>query len=492
MFNLFSSLNKEKLSKFNVIIENKDGYVFYNQLSGSLILFGQEEFNQYRKILKNNFFVDSNFLNTLRENKFLISESFDEIEYMREKYNEKKREAHHKQITIVPTDKCNLGCYYCYEDKNQWKNMPEDVVQQTKKFVELFLKSSPTKSFSVVWFGGEPTLNLSCIEELNSHFKIICDNNEIKYDQLMVTNGTNINEKVVERLSRIGIRDYQVTIDGYKEDHDKSRPFLSDLSIEEMSDVQIEQRKKINPNFGKFLNILDQPTVQKKKKSTYDEIINNMQIMHKNGFKISLRCNISSSNIKNHHKLLNHLEELGLTKENECGGLVEPYVAQIFNHAGNENLRDLTREEFSDFEMQVKIKHCGSTPATANLTHFGGESCTANKQFSFCISQSGKLTKCWHHVSNEKYVIGDVFDLDLAKNGFVDDYSPFDDQECLTCSVLPTCLGGCKEGNKYYEKDYEEKNYHGCGTVRWNIRSRVNALYESVKNEQIKQEISMN
>jgi uncharacterized protein len=298
----------------------------------------------------------------------------------------------------------------------------------------------------------------------------------------MVTNGTNINEKVVERLSRIGIKDYQITIDGYKEDHDKSRPYLSDLSIEEMSDVQIEQRRKINPNFGKFLNIVDQPTIQKKKKSTYDEIINNLQIMQKNGFRISLRCNINSSNIKNHHKLLKHLEELSLTKKNKSGGVVTPYVAQIFNHEGNDKLRDLSREEFSDFEISVKTKHCGNSAATSNLSHFGGESCTANKQFSFGISQSGKLTKCWHHISNEKYIVGDVFNFDLAKNGFVDDYSPFDDQECLGCSVLPTCLGGCKEGNGFYEKEYDEKKYHGCSTARWNIRSRVNLLYEDTKS----------
>jgi uncharacterized protein len=482
VLNFLGNFKKEKPSKFNVVIEHNDGFVLYNQLSGSLVLLSKEDFEQYRQLLKNNFFVDSKLLQTLRENKFIIGEQFDEIAYMEKKYNEKKHKTYDKHITIVPTDKCNLGCYYCYEDKNQWKNMPSDVIEQTKKFVETFLKSSPTNSLYVVWFGGEPTLNLSCIEELNDHFSFICHKNKIKYDQYMVTNGTNINQKVVERLSRIGIREYQITVDGYKEDHDKSRPFLSELSIEEMNDIQIEQRKKINPNFGKFLNIIDQPTITKKKKSTYDEIINNIQVMYKNGFKISLRCNISSSNIENHHKLLKHLEELGLTKENELGGIVTPYVAQIFNHEGDKNLRDLTKEEFADFELKVKTKHCGSTSSTVNLTHFGGESCTANKQFSFCVSQSGKLTKCWHHVSNEKYVIGDVFNLDLAKNGFVDNFSPFDDQECLNCSVLPTCLGGCKEGNSFYEKEYDEKKYHGCNTVRWNIRSRVNLLYESVKN----------
>ena len=482
MLNLLGNFKKEKVSNYNVVVENKDGFIFYNQISGALLLLEEKHFEQYRKLLKNNFFIDSQLLKIFRENKFIIDESFNEVDYMKNSYEQKKHKAYNKQLTIVPTDKCNLGCFYCYEDKAQWKNMSQDTIDQTKKFVETFLKSSPTNSFYVTWFGGEPTLNLSCIEELNDHFTLICKKNKIKYDQYMVTNGTNVNQKVIDRLLKIGVKNLQITIDGYKEDHDVSRPYLADLSIEEMSDIQIEQRRKIEPNFGRFLNIIDQPTIQKTKRSTYDQIIENLKLMHNNGFSISLRCNIGSHNIENHHKLLNHLEEMGLTRKSDKGGIVVPYVSQIFNHASNQNLRDLSREEFSNFEIETKIKFCGNTTATANLNHFNGDSCTANKQYSFCISQSGKLTKCWHHVSNEKYIIGDVFNLDLAKNGFFDDYSPFNDEECLSCSVLPTCLGGCKEANKFYEDKYEKQKYHGCSTIRWNIRSRVNTLYENFKN----------
>lgn len=483
MLNILGNYKKEKLSNYNVIIENKDGFVFYNQISGSLLLFDKNNFEEYRKLLKGNFFVDLNLLKILRENKFLINSDFDEVKYMEKKYEQKKHQSYKKLLTIIPTDKCNLGCYYCYEDKSQWKNMTQEVLQQTKIFVKTFLESSPTNGFYVTWFGGEPTLNLSGIEELNNFFKDICEKSKVKYEQFMVTNGTNINDKVIKRLKDIGVYNYQITIDGYKEDHDQNRPFLADLSIEEMSDVQIEQRRKLEPNFGKFLNILNQPTNQREKRSTYDEIIKNLILMRENGFTVSLRCNINAKNINNHHKLLQHLEELNLTKEHESGGIIIPYVAQIFNHSKNENLRDLPREDFANFESQVKSKCCGDTSATANLSHFSAESCIANKQYSFCISQSGKLTKCWHHVTNENYVIGDVFDLNLAKVGFVDDFSPFKDEECLSCAVLPTCVGGCKEGNSFYEKEYDEKKYHGCSTVRWNIRSRVNLLYESVKKE---------
>ena len=482
MINLFGNINEEEVSRYNVVIENDDGFVFYNQISGALLLFGQQEFEQYRKLLKGNFYIDNSFLNILRENGLVKKKSFDEVSYMESKYEEFKRKAFDKHITIVPTDKCNLGCLYCYEDKTQWKNMSQETIEKTKRFIKVFLESSPTNRLNLTWFGGEPTLNLACIEEISSFVKGTCERNRIKLYQYMVSNGTNINEKVIERLKVAGVEGVQITVDGFKEDHDRSRPYLSSMNIEEMSPVQIEQRRKIEPNFGKFLNIIDQEPVQKKKRSTYDDIMNNLRLMRESGFSVSLRCNINSKNMKNHHKLLAHLDELGLTMPHDSGGVIVPYVSQVFNHEGNDELRDMSREEFSEFEMSVKSRHCGTTSATANLTHFNGESCTANKAYSFCISQSGKLTKCWHHVSNEKYVIGDVSDLNLAEKGSVDEFSPFKDQECLSCSVLPTCLGGCKEGNGFYEEGYDKEKYHGCSTLRWNIRSRVNLLYQQSKD----------
>lgn len=481
MLNLIGNLRDEEVSKYNVVIENQDGFVFYNQITGALLLFGSREFEDYRKLLRGNFYVDVGFLKIMRENGFVKSKSFDEFSYMRKKYEEIKNKSLNKQLTIIPTDKCNLGCFYCYEDKTQWKNMSEETVEKTKNFIQVFLESSPTNRLNLTWFGGEPTLNLSCIEEISSFVKEICEKNKIKFRQYMVSNGTSINQKVIERLIAIGVKDLQITVDGFKEDHDKSRPYLASMDIDEMSPIQIEQRRKIEPGFGKFLNIIGQEPKQIKNRSTYDDIMNNLVLMHKNGFSVSLRCNINSQNIDNHHRLLSHLEELGLTNRHESGGIVTPYVAQIFNHEGNKNLRDLTREDFSNFEVGVKASHCGSTTATANLSHFNGESCTANKRYSFCISQSGKLTKCWHHTSNEKHVIGDVLDIKLAEAGEADEFSPFNDSECSSCSVLPTCLGGCKEGNGFYEVGYEKEKYHGCSTLRWNIRARVNLLYQQSK-----------
>lgn len=489
MINLLGNSRDEEISAYNVIIDNEDGFVFYNQISGALLLFGRKEFEEYRKISKGNFYVDGFFLETLRENGFVKKKSFDEVKYMEKKYEEVKHKAFDKHLTIVPTDKCNLGCFYCYEDKSQWKNMSEDTIEKTKEFVRVFLESSPTNKLNLTWFGGEPTLNLSCIEEISAFVKEICAKEGIKLYQYMVSNGTNFNEKVVRRIKQIGVEGLQITIDGFKEDHDSSRPYLASMNIDEMSPVQVEQRRKIEPNFGRFLNILGQEPVQKKEKSTYEDIMKGLLILQRNGFEVSLRCNINASNAGNYHRLIEDLESTGLTSRDESGGIITPYVAQIFNHDGNKELRDMTREEFSEFEIGVKNKHCGSTAATANISHFNGESCMANKKYSFCISQSGKLTKCWHHASNEKYVIGDVSDLRLAAVGVVDDFSPFKDGECLSCSVLPTCLGGCKEGNGFYENGYNERKYHGCSTIRWNIRARVNALYQQTKRGAVQNEV---
>lgn len=467
-----------KLSCYNVVLDHKDGHVIYNMISGSLLLLDKEAYYiylNYNKIDHNN-----ETIKLLKDNKFLIEDDFDEIYYMEKRYDLNTNKPYDKELTIVVTDKCNLGCFYCYEDKQQWKNMSNDVINQTKIFVEKFINCSPTNSLHVVWFGGEPTLNLSCVEELSSCFKKICDQQKILFTQSMVTNGTNINEKISNQLLSLGIKQLQITIDGYKEDHDASRPYLTDLSIEEMSEIQIEQRKKINPKFGMFLNIIGQEPIIKKKKSSYQKILNNLLILHENGFNVSLRCNIHSGNLENHHKLLEELDCMRLTSPHKSGGLITPYLALVFNHNTNDQLRDITKEKFAYLTAEVQKKYHGNTSSTTRINHFSATSCTANKQFSFCISQSGTITKCWRHASNEEHPIGTVFDIHLAETGFKDEWSPFKDEECLGCKVLPLCLGGCKSANLWYKSKYNSKNYEGCSDFRWNHRKKISDLYESL------------
>lgn len=80
-----------------------------------------------------------------------------------------------------------------------------------KKVIDEFTTLKPFLYFS----GGEPTLN-------NDIFKMISYADEKGFITSMVTNGINLNEKY-RNISDCGLRFITVSIDGFKEDHDKLR-----------------------------------------------------------------------------------------------------------------------------------------------------------------------------------------------------------------------------------------------------------------------------
>ena len=119
------------------------------------------------------------------------------------------------------------------------------------------------------------------------------------------------------------------------------------------------------------------------------------------------------------------------------------------------------------------------------LTPFTGGSCTAGNRWALCISQNGKISKCWHHTTNEQHLVGDVWTTKLAETGYHDGWSPATDKICSNCHVLPTCWGGCREHNEYWEKGYDGDHYTGCSTVKWNTPLKVKKLFDvKVKQHQ--------
>lgn len=464
-----------KASDYNVVAQHSDGFVIYNQISGSLVLLDNEQYESFRRLKKGQK-QDSEIEEQFLTAGLFIEQDADEREMMARVWNEKKHRTLFKQLTIAPTDRCNLGCVYCYEDKEQWISMSEETQEKTKQFVDEFLRSTPTKKLTVCWFGGEPTLHLQCVENLSRYVQDLCKEMNIDFGQSMVTNGTTLTDHVIERLANIGVRSLQITLDGFKEDHDKSRPFLADMNIAEMTEVQIQQRRQTEPSFGVFLNIIGQEPCLKKSRSSYDAIVTALQRLHKAGFYVSLRVNLGIQNKDRYAEFYEHLRSLGVTEKDKSGGQVIAYPARIF-----ETEDGMQKEEFAEIELKAKTTQHACSQNTNLLSPFSGESCMANKQFSLAISQSGAISKCWHHITEDNVIIGTVDDLDLARNGFVDGYSPLEDAECRECRVLPSCMGGCKQLNLYYENGLEGKKYEGCDSLRWSIQKRVIALYERTK-----------
>jgi len=163
-------------------------------------------------------------------NSLLLSNSFDldnegrviaEITKNNRKLNRAITSSRYLSLILMPTENCNFRCTYCYEDFSIGR-MKDSIVSGIKSF--LSKRCAELDYINIEWFGGEPLLAKDIILDI-SQFMISMAyiNPQLRYSSSMTTNAYMLDEKMIANLSRVGIRTYQISLDGPKEIHDRSR-----------------------------------------------------------------------------------------------------------------------------------------------------------------------------------------------------------------------------------------------------------------------------
>lgn len=124
------------------------------------------------------------------------------------------------QLTIMPTEKCNFRCVYCYEDFKIGK-MKQETLDGIKALIS---QSAPElKKLIIQWFGGEPTLNPKGIKEISEHIVALQKEYGFLYKAHMTTNAYVMDKAMFSEFVDLGIIDYQISLDGMPEQHNKTR-----------------------------------------------------------------------------------------------------------------------------------------------------------------------------------------------------------------------------------------------------------------------------
>jgi len=124
------------------------------------------------------------------------------------------------ELILLPTEQCNFRCTYCYEDFSLGK-MTRDVIDGVKNLISK--RASELKFLKISWFGGEPLSARDIVYEISQHAKNICESNGIKFQGGMTTNAFLLTETVATKLYILGIRNFQISLDGPKKTHDLTR-----------------------------------------------------------------------------------------------------------------------------------------------------------------------------------------------------------------------------------------------------------------------------
>ncbi len=124
-------------------------------------------------------------------------------------------------LIIFTTEKCNFRCRYCYEDFSIGK-MDPDVVEGVCAFIRA--RAPDLDILTINFFGGEPLLAHEWIYRICEEATLAVERwGKLKYHAMATTNGYLLTEEKVRKYYDVGLRRYQISLDGDSDTHNQWR-----------------------------------------------------------------------------------------------------------------------------------------------------------------------------------------------------------------------------------------------------------------------------
>lgn len=125
------------------------------------------------------------------------------------------------ELILFPTEKCNFRCTYCYEDYKAGR-MSEETARAVQRFIDR--SADHLRHLQLTWFGGEPLLAMPVIESITEHTLAVArERPTFHYEGDITTNAYLLTPRTFERLTELGVKFYQITLDGPEEVHNRTR-----------------------------------------------------------------------------------------------------------------------------------------------------------------------------------------------------------------------------------------------------------------------------
>lgn len=211
-------------SKYNYYIKQNDHFICLNGITGKIFKINQEGFIFFCNIISNEDLQKeyATITQKLYKDGFLVNNEFEEIEKLRNAYNEDKLNPIY-HLVINPTLNCNFNCWYCYETHSK-EIMTSETFEKIQKLIRYQLEKDEIEGIHLSWFGGEP---LMCFKNIIYPLSLYAQEIALKmgkrYSSSMTTNGYLLTDDIIKLCYEINLNSLQVTIDGNSRTHDKIR-----------------------------------------------------------------------------------------------------------------------------------------------------------------------------------------------------------------------------------------------------------------------------
>jgi len=217
-------MSKWKPSFYNINLKNEGYDVESNTLNYNIFS------NKFAEIPTD---IDlDNPQKELIDDRFVVPSDEDEAQKYAE--NQKKNiEDDYPQIitlTLCTTLSCNYKCEYCFEHHKSNHSMDTELIADTIAYIKREIdRNLNLKTFGIKWFGGEPLLNIAAVEQISRFSIDYCQERNIEYSAIIITNGYFYTREVSEKLKELKITSVQIAIDGFAEEYARVRQISKDV-----------------------------------------------------------------------------------------------------------------------------------------------------------------------------------------------------------------------------------------------------------------------
>ena len=420
-------MEKLRVSSYMIPVKlEKEGgkYMLIHGYTGAIDIVSEELLNDIQSIGEKNNLIQPMVEQLLKRGYLTTKTQEEEYSYVARiaRALHKRDEILHKSFTWIVSYNCNFRCPYCFENRDKKDSVysfsfTKDMVDRTYRAMEEIEPRKELLNHYITLYGGEPLLKEN--KEIVKY--IVFEGQKRGYVFHAVTNGYDL-DYYIDLLGKNLICQLQITIDGTKEYHNRTRRHYQD------------------PN-------------------SFDKIIFNIQkILDANiDVQINIRVNTDNCNISDFSKLKEFFTKKGFFRHSNF----RMYSAIIVdsNIILNQDKKELGILSTKDFIQKQKergnIAFCnGYSAIYKKISNAILDRKAISLTSTFCAAQTsgylfsplGEIYPCWDVVGNKDYQIGQI----------QSDYIHWDKQRleawrhhdistssCKYCKYALLCGGGC-------------------------------------------------
>ena len=290
--------------------------------------------------------------------------------------------------TILTTTGCNARCFYCYEKGTKPVTM---TAETASKVVRYIVDHRGNEKVMILWFGGEPLVNVKVIDQICSELSM----RGVPFRSDMVSNGYLFDADMVQRAKDLWqLQNVQISLDGTEHTYNRVKDYV-------YRDV-----------------------------NAFERVLKNIGLLTAAGIQVRIRLNFDQYNIEDMAKLVELLHQHFGTNEH-----LSIYPHELFGKLTPEDGVTVSAQRM---QLKLQIAACGYNRKQELQKDIKLNRCMADNDGSVVIAPDGHLGKCEHYVDSEFFGHLDCEERDKA---IIRKFKerPADIEACATCPYYPQC-----------------------------------------------------